>query len=97
MKVFHWNNVKTMSQWLDGDVIVMAETVEQARVKALTDFVAWVETEDSYFNYMVSLRGTQWWHEEDEEEYQKLIEKFKVDIAKEPLERQDAIFIMGSE
>lgn len=95
MKVFHWNKSETLKRYACGDVIVVAETVEQAREKAVTDFVAWIEKPESYYNFMVSSRV--WWDNDDAEAYYELIEKFKIDISEEPIELQDTIFIMGSE
>ena len=33
MKVFHWDKVETLSQYHYGSIIVVAETLEQAREK----------------------------------------------------------------
>ena len=38
MKMFHWTNTEFNEQYTGGDIIVIAETVFEAREKALKEF-----------------------------------------------------------
>lgn len=97
MKLFHWNLSETLKQYSCGDIIVMAETLEQARAKAFEQFDVWIQRDDSRFNWLcLHLRGTKHWDNDDEEEYQGILQKLKSDLDKIPLDIDDVIFIMGS-
>jgi hypothetical protein len=96
MKLFHWNMSETLKQYACGDIVVMAETVEQARIKAFDGFIEWIKDEDSSLNHLIWFQGTENWDEDCEEEYQEVLQKLKDDLSKEPLDKQEVIFIMGS-
>jgi hypothetical protein len=96
MKLFHWDCSETLKQYSSGDIIVMAEDVTQARVTALAEFVKWVQIEDSPMNWLMYSYGTTYWNEDDEQEYQGILTKFKADIATDPIDTSIALFIMGS-
>lgn len=93
MNLYHWNCSEALKNYSQGDIIVMAETVEQARIKARTQIEIFIK------------EARSWWYDlngelypDDHEERDRFIAKFEQDIAHEPeLVELGAIFITGSE
>lgn len=94
MNLYHWHS-KLMQAYGSGDIIVMADSVEEARDKARSQWAPFEEgpTEDVY---LTLLRDT-----EDEDYYpvygQRLSE-LNGDLAKEPtIVESGVLFIRGSD
>ena len=96
MKLFHWNKSIALERYAAGDIIVMAETVEQARVTALEQFQVWAKTEDSRFGWMFYVPMERW-DEHELEDWNKIVAQFSADLLAEPTSDAVAIFMAGSE
>lgn len=89
MNIYRWNS-QALRRYAAGDVIVMAETPDQARQKA-RDF-AWEHFKVKF----------DWLIEGDEEEADERFQKFKQDLERDLAEVPfrpvfDVVFIEGSE
>jgi hypothetical protein len=89
MNIYRWYS-QALRRHADGEVIVMAETPDQARQKAL-DF-AW-----EYFKVKFD-----WLIEDDEEESEERFQEFKRDLERDLAEVPfrpvfDVVFVEGSE
>ena len=94
MKLYHWNS-KLLQAHSDGDIIVMAMNVEEARDKVWSQFDPQKEGnpfEDSY------LQMLYWDNDEDyPTEYMKRLNALLEDLNKEPMQPIfDVICINGS-
>ena len=95
MKLYHWEYTTCNQAYSDGSIIVMANTVADARAKA-KEF-ALHKVKDLYRS-MEWLRNSK--DEDDIEEFNKKMAEVDADLAEEPecLEGADAvIFITGGE
>ena len=95
MKLYHWNS-KLLSAYGDGDIIVMAMNVEEARDKVYSQFDPLREGnpfEDFYLQLL--------WYTGDEDymtEYLKKQNALREDLDKQPMQPiSDVICIRGSD
>ena len=94
MKLYHWNS-KLLQAYGDGDIIVMAESVDEARNKVFRQFDPLEEGnpfEDCYTQMLY------WDNDEDyPTEYMKRLNALREDLNKEPMQPiSDVICINGS-
>lgn len=90
MQIYRWWS-ETLKQYADGHILVMAETVDEARTLALASFETWLPIGKEH----LFVRG-QPYDEDAAEDLDKLRAKMAVDIAKDPVEQGVAFFIDGS-
>jgi len=95
MKLYHWNS-KLLSAYGDGDIIVMAMNVEEARDKVYSQFDPFEEGnpfEDCYLQMLYC--------DNDEDyliEYMKRLNSLREDLDKQPMQPiSDVICIRGSD
>lgn len=95
MKLYHWYS-KLLAAYGDGDIIVMAESAEQARIKVYNQFDPLREGnpfEDAYLQ-MLELQDDEEFHEE----LQKLRDRLKADLDVQPMQPiSDVVCIRGSD
>ena len=95
MKLYQWNS-KLLSAYGDGDIIVMAETVDEARGKVFRQFKPLKEGnpfEDSYLQMLYSNDDEEYVHE-----YTKKLNSLREDLNKEPMQvTSNVICIRGSD
>ena len=91
MKMFHWDGATCLENYSAGDIIVMAESVEDARFKALG-------LVDQYLK-----EHRSWWFNSEgkldpdsSDDHRQWMDKFERDISQSANERE-VIFISGSE
>ena len=100
MKLFHWERMDSLRQYSTGNMIVMAENVEQARRIAVENFLHYLKTDESApKHYMFELYGDiENFDEDDKEEMRTLIEEFTQDIQAMPTVKVERpiVFIQGS-
>lgn len=90
MNLYRWDSV-LMKGYSDGDIIVMAESVDEARSKAAEGF--WRYIKEDYEYLLDNLIDD--WMEEELDEKRAIFEK---DIAKEPeLVTSGVLFMKGSQ
>jgi hypothetical protein len=101
MKLFHWNRAESLENYASGDIIVMAENIETARKTALEQFEIYMLTdENARYKWMFDMNGPDidaWEDEDDREQIEEIFRKFRMDIARPPIEDVVAVFIHGSE
>lgn len=93
MNLYHWNVSEALKNYAPGDIIVMAESVEKARIKARVQIEIFLTL------------AREWWYSahgqldpDSREDHSEFLRKFEQDIAHEPdLVESGAIFITGSE
>jgi len=73
MTLYHWSS-KTLKGWSDGDIIVVADSIEQAREYAMEKF-------KEEYDYLIQM-DTTW--DDDEAEY-KYYNKFVADLHEDPI------------
>lgn len=91
LQLFHWDRSVALQRYASGDIIVIAENVEEARQKAVE-----AAKVAGYFNYcdMAYLASSS--DEDDRIEYEKKLQELRDDLAREPI-TCEVIFIPGSE
>ena len=94
MKLFHWNTSEALRQYARGNIIVMAETVDEARDIAKAEFEKFCRDESGPMGW--KFYDESFWDEYDKEVHETFMQKFYDDIAKDPIDNKVAIFIMGS-
>jgi CobQ-like glutamine amidotransferase family enzyme len=95
MKLYHWYS-KVLSAYSDGDIVVMAESVEQARDKVWSQFDPLKEDNPFEDYYLQSLRYIG--DEDYMTEYLKKQNALREDLNKEPMQLiSDVICIRGSD
>lgn len=92
MKLFHWNQAKSLMNYSTGDIIVMAENLESARLKARIAFNSFIREHCSWW----FLDGNSTPDPDSWEDYDKFLKEFEADLAKTPDEKC-VVFILGSE
>jgi hypothetical protein len=94
MKLYHWNS-KLLQAHGDGDIIVMAMNVEEARDKVYSQFDPLREGNLFEDSYLQLLRYTG--DSDYIEEYRKKLSALLEDLNKEPMQPiSDVICINGS-
>jgi hypothetical protein len=92
MKLFQWNRVDALRRYSTGDIIVSAETVDEARAKVIASSGPfWGRHrgfDDCYFD---NISG------DDMDDWRVFSAKLLLDLEAEPLVIDGAVFIMGSE
>lgn len=81
MNLYHWNS-KLLANYSDGDIVVMAENVEQARDKVYALFDPLKDDGPFEDHYLKLLRDM-----EDEDylpEFMEKLNQLREDLAKEP-------------
>jgi hypothetical protein len=96
MKLFHWHST-ALKAYTSGDIVVMAETMEQARELVLKNVMDWLMQDNSPKNFLVHMMGTEYWDEDDEAELETFLKLLKEDISKQPIDNKGVIFIEGGE
>ena len=95
MKLYQWNS-RLLSAYGDGDIIVMAETVDEARGKVFRQFKPLKEGnpfEDCYLQMLYLDDDEEYMHE-----YMKKLTSLCEDLDKEPMQPiSDVICIRGSD
>ena len=95
MNLYRWNS-EALRNYASGDVVVLAESVEQARKKVLQEYQPDVEGHSTEEVYLVMLKLTE--DEDYEEELAKYWDLIRHDLAQEPeLVESGVIFIRGSD
>lgn len=92
MQLFRWDS-EMLRRHIPGDILVMAESEEEAREEARKQFETWLP-KGYYSNYFRD-DGTIW-DEDAQEQVDKARAKFEADIAG-PAETGTAFFLIGSE
>jgi hypothetical protein len=98
MKLFHWNRCESLRNYACGDIIVVADTVEEARQRVIDkvkegfrEKYSWYFNDDGSFFFAAG---------DSDETYQEELENFtnqvKEDISIDP-EVKDVVFIQGSD
>ncbi len=101
MKLFHWEKMESLSRYANGDLIVMAETLEAARDIARLNIRHYLETDESApRHYLFELYRT--FDNLDEDDKQTILDieaAFEKDIQRHPTIRENRpiVFIQGSE
>lgn len=89
MQMYHWTDCDFYRSWSGGTIVVMAESVEQAREKARSAAVEFVKA---------NLADGIW--EEDEDEYKHIMgarcAEFNRSIAKDPVVTE-VVFVRGGD
>ena len=88
MTLYHWNSVDVLKEYSPGDIIVSAESVEQAREKATEAFKAYFL---AYYDWLDI-------ENDDKEQYISLLEMLKKDLSIPPVVvDSDVVLIRGSQ
>lgn len=95
MKIYYWERSEAMKDYYDGQIIVLASSLEEAKEKVRQKlqhrFGGYKERNpDSHFGLYLS--DSQ---EDREQKIQKILEILEKDLEKEPITGQDVIFIKG--
>ena len=91
--LYYWDSEYT-ADYSNGYIIVEANSVQEARTKAINAFDAHYRERFHYWNFPGTLDAT----EDDVAHYAEYKEKFMSDMAAEPTELADGlIFIRGGE
>lgn len=95
MKLFHWGSSEVCRLYGSGDIIVMAESLEQARETALTQ----ARTASLGYIDMADLQSRIHRDEDDRIEFEERLEVLRKDLKAQPrvYDAATAIFISGSE
>ena len=98
MKLFHWEIAECLRLYSSGDIIVMAETLEEAKIVALE------AGKTAVLGYTNMAETTAWIarypDDTDEvERFDRLMQTLREDLEKQPIEyaSQAAIFVNGGE
>lgn len=85
MNLYHWKS-KLLADYGDGNIVVMAENVEQARDKVYELFVPENPENPFWFPYVEMLAHYDGYYEDEEyqEERLKLFNKLREDLNVEP-------------
>lgn len=91
MALYHWSRSEALKGYASGDIIVMADTLHEAREKAITHIHDWLKENRS------------WWYASDGtldlegDEYDKFLQMLQRDLEDEPaIVETGTIFIRGS-
>ncbi|AZO48039.1 hypothetical protein [Mesorhizobium sp. M4B.F.Ca.ET.058.02.1.1] len=94
MNLYHWAAASCLKEYSAGDIIVMAETIEDARQKAYRHADIWIRDQRAWwFNFDGSIDREMW-----QDSYDGFYRLLKEDLAQEPdLITPGVVFIRGSE
>jgi hypothetical protein len=93
MRLYHWPRVNCLANYSSGDIIVMAEGIEEARQIARTKMVDYV---DDYRSWYFLEKGVV--DPDNKDEYDAFMSSFEKDLEEEPkVVDPAAVFIRGSE
>lgn len=73
MLLFHWNNLESCKNYATGDAVIMAQDIDEARIKLRVSLEAW----------MAENREFSWLHSNDEDRAAEEA-KINADVIKEP-------------
>ncbi|RUX60174.1 hypothetical protein [Mesorhizobium sp. M7A.F.Ca.CA.002.12.1.1] len=95
MNLYHWAVASCLKEYSCGDIIVMAETVDEAREKAKTKTDSYLKSHRSWWWSYTAEREIHEDYVDDYNQFKRLLEE---DMAHEPDVIESAvIFIRGSE
>lgn len=93
VQIYHWRAAEVLKRWGYGDIVVAAESVEQARDIARQSFITFVKDgEQCEFSVDEYAFGDE---EANKEAWSKAIARLEADIATEP-QVCNAVFVWGS-
>jgi hypothetical protein len=94
MKLFHWKNTKVNQLYSHGDIIVMANSLEEAITIAKTQVLLQEYVGYKNINYLMNPID-----EDDKQDLNELMKTIDEDLSNSPIvyDDQTAIFINGGE
>ncbi|ESX17866.1 hypothetical protein X766_15810 [Mesorhizobium sp. LSJC255A00] len=94
MNLYHWALAECLKEYSCGDIIVMAETLDQAKEKAQAQMDPYLRESRSWWWTYDSDKVDEW----SQDDYDNFKRQFESDLAKEPdVIGNGVIFIRGSE
>lgn len=97
MNLYHWRYSELLKNYATGSIIVMAQTIEEARIKAFAHFESWVKQyrEDLFFG---AQSDTEDYAQDCKEELDIMRNTLRLDLERLPVVvSEGVIFILGSE
>lgn len=91
MQMYHWPRATCLKNYGDGDILVVAASVDEARDKAIAAYDAYLREERSWI-FMIDGAVDP----DEVEQYNLKWRELRDDIAVEP-DVRDVVFIRGSE
>lgn len=86
-KMFTWRS-EALKQYAPGKLVVLAENVEEARLKIRAQIDPWIREHREW--------ALPEYNADDEDDYIEIVAQFEADIAADP-EEHEVLFINGSE